>query len=208
MLAPIHKATLIRSVATLAALALVLSNRVVSLAEECVCAHCGCYTECDKICRLVEEEKKLTVTCWGGKCEDFCVPGPSEKKCEHCEVLCKENPEGEPHCAHVRKTAWSTWAPWICPTIYTKTKLMKKTVTKKIPSYKWVVEDLCPKCESKAESAKPKDGADVPEKPKDGKEKGETKSSDNKSKGRQSDSSKGAKGTDSKSLGEKPKSRE
>jgi hypothetical protein len=31
--------------------------------------------------------------------------------------------------------------------MYTKTRLMKKIETKKIPSYKWVVEDVCAQCE-------------------------------------------------------------
>jgi hypothetical protein len=30
--------------------------------------------------------------------------------------------------------------------VHTKKKLMKKTVTKKVPSHKWVVEDLCDNC--------------------------------------------------------------
>jgi hypothetical protein len=38
------------------------------------------------------------------------------------------------------------WGPGGEGRIYTRTKLMKKTVTRKVPGYKWVVEDLCPSC--------------------------------------------------------------
>jgi hypothetical protein len=47
---------------------------------------------------------------------------------------------------------WRDWAPCGCPTMYTKKKLMRKTVTKKVPSYRFVVEDLCPVCAVAAET--------------------------------------------------------
>jgi hypothetical protein len=37
--------------------------------------------------------------------------------------------------------------------MYTRTKLMKKTITKTVPTYKWVVEELCPHCQSRCEYA-------------------------------------------------------
>jgi len=46
--------------------------------------------------------------------------------------------------------------------MYTRKKLMKKTVTKKIPSYKWVVEDLCKECLSKEEPVKVAADAVIP----------------------------------------------
>lgn len=153
-----------RFVLLLAGIFSLMATYSVVAGGHCCCAHCGCETYCEKVCRLVEEEKKITFTCWGGKREDFCLPGPSKKVCEHCESLCDKDPEGCPVCA--RKSAWSIWQPWVCPTIHTKARLMKKTITKKIPSYKWVVEDLCPECESGAKSAAPAPGVEVPPKPK------------------------------------------
>lgn len=153
-----------RGVLVLAGLFCLMATFSVLAGGHCACSHCGCETNCCKVCRLVEEEKKVTFTCWGGKCEDFCIPGPSQKCCEHCEQLCDKDPDGCPVCA--RKSSWTIWQPWACPTIHTKAKLMKKTITKKIPSYKWVVEDLCPKCEAKATSADPTPGVEVPPKPK------------------------------------------
>ena len=47
---------------------------------------------------------------------------------------------------------WTEWLPTKA-TMYTRTKLMKKTITKTVPTYKWVVEDLCPHCQSRCEYA-------------------------------------------------------
>ena len=133
------------------------------------CARCGCNQPCDKVCRLVYEEKKVKVICWGVQCEDFCLPGPSKPGCKHCEEVCTEcddkkedkkddkGPHGTP-----TKFVWRDWFPGACGKVYTKKKLMQKIVTKKVPGYKWVVEDLCPDCELKAESVKPKPGEKAP----------------------------------------------
>ena len=47
----------------------------------------------------------------------------------------------------------------------TKNKLMKKVETKKIPSYKWVVEDLCGKCEGNCLGAAVPADAELPPPP-------------------------------------------
>lgn len=115
-------------------------------AGEGCCAHCGCRTS-QKVCRLVCEEKKVTVTCWGCLEEPFCVAGPSEPKCQHVETVCRECAKpGEP-VTGPKRFVWTEWCPLGCPEMYTRRKLMKRTETKTIPSYKWVVEDLCPSCQ-------------------------------------------------------------
>lgn len=43
---------------------------------------------------------------------------------------------------------------------------MKKTVTKTVPSFKWVVEDLCADCEAKTQDAVVPPGIAVPPPPK------------------------------------------
>jgi hypothetical protein len=43
---------------------------------------------------------------------------------------------------------------------------MKKTVTKTIPSFKWVVEDLCTECEAKTQDAVVPPGVTIPPPPK------------------------------------------
>jgi hypothetical protein len=42
---------------------------------------------------------------------------------------------------------WYDWIPGCAGGITTKNKLMKRTVVKRVPTYKWVVEDLCDGCE-------------------------------------------------------------
>lgn len=122
------------------------------------CDHCGCKEPCQKFCRLVKEEKKVEVICYGMKEQEFCVPGPSKRGCQHCEPVCTDcDGKGKDKDPDVdskpRKFVWSDWIPGRAH-IQTKTLLMKKTETKKIPSYKWVVEDLCEKCRQKKNEEK------------------------------------------------------
>lgn len=112
------------------------------------CRHCGCHNGCRKVCRLVCEEKKVEITCWGSKEEEFCIPGPSRPGCKHCETVCAEcDDKHDPKSPLVlpKKFVWTEWIPG-CAKVHTRKKLMKRTITKTIPSYKWVVEDLCDQC--------------------------------------------------------------
>jgi hypothetical protein len=146
------------------ALVAATSASIAFAADKCYCSHCGCANCCQKVCRLVCEEKKVDIICWGCKCEDFCLPSPSKPGCTHCEEVCAacEDPCDctKPH-AKVKKFVWTDWIPG-CATIHTKKKLMQKVITKKAPSYKWVVEDLCAECEAKAKSASVEPGAMIP----------------------------------------------
>jgi hypothetical protein len=131
------------------------------------CDHCGQVCPCQKTCRLVCETKKVEITCWGCKCEDFCIPGPSKPGCKHCEWVCEEcDAACDPKGVHTqaKKFVWTEWVPG-CATMHTRKKLMKKTITKTIPSYKWVVEDLCPKCQAHAQSAAVPVGTELPQPP-------------------------------------------
>jgi hypothetical protein len=139
-----------------------------SLGGELCCALCGCKDSCQKVCRLVCEDKKVDVICWGVKCEDFCVPGPSKPCCKQCDMICddcnKKPKEGDP-IATPKRFVWREWIPSSCANIFTKKKLMQRIDTKKVPSYKWVVEDLCAKCESKTKSASVEPGVNIPAPP-------------------------------------------
>jgi hypothetical protein len=139
------------------------------------CALCGkCDENCDKVCRLIPTEKKITITCWGCESEDVCLPGPSRAACRHCEVACDVEDAGCCHCRGLLRKyfVWAEWTPcshpWLpCtqPRIVTKKKLMKKTVTKTVPAYKWVVEDLCAECEEECETAAVNEGVLIPPPP-------------------------------------------
>ena len=131
---------------------------VVALAAELqaadgCCAYCGCHAPCEKICRLVCEEKTVEIICWGCKCEDFCLPGHGKPGCKHCEVVCAECNEGcDAPRAKPKNFFWTEWIPG-CAHLHTKRKLMKKVVTKQVPSYKWVVEELCGQCDARCMGA-------------------------------------------------------
>src|SRR5262245_9132950 len=153
-------------------LAVALSAVVVGMlgsasADDGHCAHCGRRCACQKVCRLVWEEKKVEVTCWGCKCEDFGVPGPSHAGCRHCDEVCSscdaaDNPQGV--CAKPKKFSWIEWIPG-CAKVQTRTKLMRKVVVRKVPGYKWVVEDLCEHCEAGCGCADIQPGVEVPPPP-------------------------------------------
>ena len=111
------------------------------------CARCGAVAPCKKVCRLVCEDKKVEVVCWGCKCEDFCVPGPGCPGCEHHKCVCESCDEGKASnvCSEPKTFVWRNWCPSFAQ-MYTKTKLMRRTEVVKVPTYKWVTEDVCCNC--------------------------------------------------------------
>ncbi len=141
-----------------------------SAARACVagddcCDHCGCASACQKVCRLVAQDRKLTTTCWGYTCVDVCDPGPSTPGCEHCETVCDECNDPKAPFVLPKRLVWTDWFAGGTNGIYTKKRLMKKTVTKTVPGYKWVVEDLCPVCEGACQNAAVAPGMQVPPAP-------------------------------------------
>lgn len=98
------------------------------------CHHCRCHTNCKKICRLECGTKKETKIEYECETEDFCIPGPSHKHGFTYEC----GPHGHKH----RKPIWHP----TCAKVHTRTKLVKKEVTKEVPDYKWVVEEYCCIC--------------------------------------------------------------
>lgn len=137
----------------LLAFLLVAASAAPALAGDGCCAHCGNAAPCRKVCRLVCEDTKVETTCWGLKTEQFCMPGPSEPGCEHCETVCQDCVSHDPSkpYAEPKRFLWREWRPGGAK-VFTKTKLMKKTVTVKVPTHKWVIEDLCAGCEAQAGS--------------------------------------------------------
>ncbi|HEV3024035.1 MAG TPA: hypothetical protein VGX76_16280 [Pirellulales bacterium] len=98
------------------------------------CERCGCRQNCNKVCRLergTKTEKKTEYSC---EHEDFCVPGPSRK----CGVTCECD-------GHGHKRRHVVWQP-TCAKVRTRTKLVKKEVSKEVPDYRWVVEEICCGC--------------------------------------------------------------
>jgi hypothetical protein len=122
-----------------------LFSNTASAASGC-CRRCG-HPEATRVCRKVCEMKKVKVALWGVDEEDFCLPGPSRPGCKNQE--CVSDPqENEKTPSYLPKLfSWRDWTPSGAPTtLHTKKKLMKKTVTKTVPTYRWIVEDLCVNC--------------------------------------------------------------
>lgn len=154
---------------TLAGLALGL---LVSQADGFPCLHCRGAGPCQKTARLVCEEQEVEITCWGCQCEDFALPGPSRPGCKHCDTVCQDcaqqpSADGKrPGVFHLPQPfVWRDWFPNPQARVFTKKKLMKKVVKQKIPSYKWVVEDLCADCAAERPSATAPAGSAIPQPP-------------------------------------------
>lgn len=137
----------------------------VAIAGHGGCHRCGCSANrCRKICRLVKEDRKITTTCWGMESEDFCVPGPSTPDCKQSDTVC--NPaSGDKVCSQPKRIVWTSWIPGGGHEIFTKRKLMKKTVTTTVPSFKWVVEFLCAECTANCDSVTLPQGTPEPPRP-------------------------------------------
>lgn len=127
---------------------------------DCKCNHCGCQSHCQKICHVICEMKDVKVVCYGCKEQDICIPGHSTKCGEVCEPnpcclahpddceACQNRSHGfldglcrEPECEHR-----TLWEPACSGKIRSVNKLIKYEATKKVPTYKWVVEYCCDKC--------------------------------------------------------------
>ncbi len=152
----------------LVALAWAISSARSAQAHEGCCSCCGGCCECCKTCRLVCEEKTVDVVCWGCVCEDFCLPKHDKACCVHCETVCAKC--GEPHdpkapCVQPKRFLWTEWCPG-CATMHSKKKLMKKTEKVTVKTFKWVVEDLCPKCKGTCDVAEAGPEDKVPDPPK------------------------------------------
>lgn len=141
------------------------------------CDRCGC-EGCQRVCRLVCDERELEVNCWDSRCEEFCVPGHCKLGCKHSAPACSDGSTGcadgacdaqcdacgSGPCAGgpcAKKFVWRDTIPG-CARIFTQKKLLKKVEKKKVKTYKWVLEDLCDKCRAGCESSPVPQGTAVP----------------------------------------------
>ena len=97
----------------------------------------------DAVCKLVKTEIEKKVTCYGCKCEDFCVPGKSKKirDCGRCKDNCGCKGAGKGGCcnhAPYCKVCVNEWEPG-CAVLKSRKKLVKYQKTIKVPGWKWVV---------------------------------------------------------------------
>ena len=106
-------------------------------AKEHCCNECGCSHGLRKVCRLVCETEEVAETEFSCKCEDFCVPCPSDKCGTHCECDCK---------SHHGVSCKTIWKPSPHAEVRTRKLLVIKEVKKEVPQYRWVVEYVCDGC--------------------------------------------------------------
>jgi hypothetical protein len=126
------------------------------------CARCGCGDGC-LVCRLVPTDKKIKVDCFAAECKPLCLPCPSHKGCRHVECVdCSKDCNG-----NQKKVVWFDWCPGDAK-VHTPKVLLKKTVEKKVPSYKWVVENLCDGCQKACEQQSVPAPQDAPPAPRVG----------------------------------------
>jgi len=123
---------------TLVAAAVVAVAASIAWAGDC-CQRCGCDCQPRKVCRLTCEEKETPCVTYSCQCEDFCVPGPSQKCGCTCEVGCDGCQKCQPN-----------YLP-TCAKAHTKKKLYKHVEMKKEKVYKWVVEYVCDHCAENCE---------------------------------------------------------
>jgi hypothetical protein len=117
---------------------LLLLGAALQAGENC-CDQCGCPCTCQKVCRLVCENRDVVKFTYGCKSVDFCVPGPStrcknECNCGHCD-----------QCNNCNSYSKYTWTAG-CGEVRTKKVLEKYAQHCTKPTYRWVVEYLCPNC--------------------------------------------------------------
>lgn len=112
------------------------------------CQHCGCQCECRPVtCKVVCEMKEVTKVTWGCKCVDFCVPGRSTKVAPPCGG-----------CGSCDACKTVQWIPG-CAEVRTKVVPVKHEQKIKVPVYKWVVVDLCPRCAANPACTNPQEPA-------------------------------------------------
>lgn len=139
------------SIFALAILAIAASASAGDCCQTCACNQCGCQAQCRKSCRLVCEMKDVKRVCYSCKCEDFCVPGPSCRcgevcECDPCSSACGCKCLG---CLFGDgKVCRTIWKPSCEARMFTRNKLYKYEISKKVPTYKWVVEYHCDACQS------------------------------------------------------------
>jgi hypothetical protein len=98
------------------------------------CQQCGCAEGCQRICRLVCDKKEVVKVTYSCKCEDFCVPCKSHqvKNCDCCS-----EPSWIPGGAKMRS----------------RKVLVRNEEKEAKPTYKYVVEYLCPQCQAAGKGA-------------------------------------------------------
>ena len=94
------------------------------------CGGCECVR---KVCVPKPKEREIRKVCWSYKCEEFCIPGPSDLCGEKCQ---------KDTCGCWWYDIWKpTWAA-----MHTRKIPVKTEVTRKVPGFEWTPEERCAAC--------------------------------------------------------------
>lgn len=118
-----------------------------------VCDHCRGTGDCQKVCRVVVDEKTEKVDCLGCKSETFCLPSPTLFGCKQCNASgTKCQCDNSAAKLFDRMTRMSPLG-WLDShtRIYHRKKMVKREATKTTPVYKCVIENLCEQCREHVE---------------------------------------------------------
>jgi len=100
------------------------------------CDVCGGCVRVRTVCVPKPKEREIKKVHWSSRCEDFCIPGPSEycgRKCGTDECGCRWHELWKPTCAGIR----------------TKQVPVKTEVKRTVPGVEWIPEERCSACRGK-----------------------------------------------------------
>ena len=116
------------------------------------CDHCGGCESVRPMCVKKLTEKEVTKVCWGYRCEEVCIPGPS--------IFC-----GTRH----HRDDCGCWTCWLwkptCAEVITRHVPVKKEVRRKMPAVEWKVEERCCACRHATSSRIGESDRDDPQEP-------------------------------------------
>jgi hypothetical protein len=106
------------------------------------CDRCGGCERVGTVCVKRLTEKEVTKVCWGYRCEQVCIPGPSI-------FIGTRHHKDDCGCWTCR-----LWRP-TCAEVITRRVPEKKEVKRKVPAVAWTVEERCCKCRHEPRPTRP-----------------------------------------------------
>ncbi len=139
----------------------------VAIAGDCssqpACCEKSCGSCCGTTCKIVCEMKKIKKTVWAVECEQICVAEPNcdgccKSKCG-CNGCCEDGCCGDKCCDPCAALLNRPLVKPKCCKVHCRKKLIKKTVTCEVPTYKCIIvpcSSACGECCDDHEAQAPK----------------------------------------------------
>lgn len=110
------------------------------------CDRCGACDRVATVCVKRLTEKEVTKVCWGYRCEQVCIPGPSI-------FLGTRHHKDDCGCW----TCW-LWRP-TCAEVITRRVPERKEVKRRVPAVEWTAEERCCRCRHEPRPTRPAEPA-------------------------------------------------